>query len=234
MEIYPALQFAMFLAAFCMGLAMGGLRALLLAARMLMGAYSPPAWMRARYARPLPLLRTCVRFERGGTRRAWCKLITFLTDVCFCLAFAISLILLLYRYNSGAWRLSVPVLSFAGFALFCAVYARAFARGNDYLAYFLAVAALYLRFALCLPVRLAWRILRRVLWRPACRVAARIREKRCAARTVALCRAELALAANGLLEERKEKNVQKEDHALGMDPAFSDHPAVLRGTVRGV
>jgi hypothetical protein len=167
--------------------------------------------MRERYARPLPLLRTSLRFARGGTRRAWCVRVTFLTDLCYCLAFAVSLILLLYRYNSGAWRLSVPVLALGGFSLFWLVYTRAFARGNAYLAYFLAIAVLYLRFALCLPLRLAERLFRRILWRPVCRVASRIREKRCAARTAALCRAELALAAKGVLEgspslpERKER-----------------------------
>ena len=234
MEIYPAQQLRMFLVALFLGLSMGALRALVIAARTLLGAYTPPEWMRVRYARLLPLLRISLRFDRGGTRRLWCAIVTFLTDVCFCLAFAVSLILLLYRYNNGAWRLSVPVLTLVGFALFSLVYARVFARGRDYLAYFFAVATCYLRGLLYLPAKLLCRLFRRILWRPTRFAVARIRQKWLASRTVALCRAELLLATNGVLEERKDKNVKKEDYALGMDPAFSDHRVVLRGTVRGV
>lgn len=235
MEIYPQKQLAMLLAALFLGGAMGGLRMLVLAFRTLVGAYLPPEGMRARYARPLPLIRKEVPFREGKTRRAWRASVVFCSDLLFCLVFCVSLILLFYRYNDGAWRLSVPVLALGGFALFCALSGRFFARGNDYLAYLLAVVALYARVLLSLPFRLAWRVLARFLLRPACKLWARILEKRRRALSVALCRAELALAARGLLcEERKKKDVEKEDLASGVDSAVSDHSAVLRGTVRGV
>ncbi len=234
MEIYPQRQLAMFLSALFLGASMGAFRILLLALRTLTGAYLPPEGMRARYEKDLPLLHRGVRFERSTTRRVWRAIVVFCTDLAFCLLFCVSLILLLYRYNDGAWRLSVPVLSLAGFALFSLLSRRFFARANDYMAYFLAVAALYLKALFCLPVKLFWRLCRRFALRPAQKCCARILEKRRRAYTRACCRAELALAAQGLLKERKEKNVEKEDHASGVDRAIPDHRTVLRGTVRGL
>ncbi len=118
MEIYPQRQLAMFLAALFLGVRMGAFRMLLSALRTLAGAYVPPEGMRVRYEKQLPLLHTGVRFERGRACLAWRATVVFLTDLVFCLAFCVSLILLLYRFNDGAWRLSVPVLSIMGFALF--------------------------------------------------------------------------------------------------------------------
>lgn len=178
---------------------MGAFRMLLQALRTLVGAYAPPEYMRARYARPLPLLRVPVRFEQGKTRRIWRVLVVFVFDLFFCLFFCVSLILLLYRYNDGAWRLSVPLLSFAGLWAFCLVSRRFFARANDYLAYFLAVVVLYTKAVLCLPLRVLWRLCRRLLLRPILALWRGTCEKRRRARTQALCRAELALAARGKL-----------------------------------
>lgn len=235
MEIDPRRQLAMFLAALFLGAALGGFRMLLLSLRTLTGAYVPPEQMRAWYEKELPLLCCGVRFERGATHRFWRAAVIFCTDLLFCLAFCVSLILLLYRYNDGAWRLSVPLLSLAGFALFSWLFHRFFVRANDYLAYFLAVLALYAKAVLCLPVKLAWRLIRRFLLAPLQRGWRRTLEKRRRAFTASVCRAELTLAARGvLMEERKRRNVKKEDHALGMDRALSDHSAVLRSTVRGV
>ena len=166
MEIYPQRQLAMFLAALWLGGSMGGLHVLVLALRTLVGAYLPPEEMRARYARPLPLLGKAVGFERGATRRVWRALVIFVTDLCFCLVFCVRLILLLYRYNDGAWRLSVPLLCLLGFAFFVLLVRRFFAHLNDDAAYFLAVALLYFKAALLLPIRLVLRLLRRFVWRP--------------------------------------------------------------------
>ena len=235
MQIDPRRQLALFLAAFLLGASMRVFRMLLLSFRTLTGAYVPPERMRARYEKRLPLLGRGVRFERGATHRAWYCTVIFLTDLLFCLVFCVSLILLLYRYNDGAWRLSVPVLSFAGYALFSCLSARFFIRANDYLAYLFALIALYVRAALCLPVRIAWRLLRRFALHPLQKGWCTLCEKRKRSYTVSACHAELALAAKGfLMEERKRRNVKKEDHAFGMDDTLSDHSVVLRGAVRGI
>lgn len=209
MEIYPQRQLAMFLAALFLGACMGGCRMLLLALRTFSGAYLPPERMRARYEKPLPLLHRGVRFARGGTRRVWRATVVFCTDLCFCLCFCVSLIFLLYRYNDGAWRLSVPALVFAGFFLFLLLSRRFFVRANDYLAYFFAAAALYVRRALCLPIMLLVRLLCRFIFRPVqkgWRVAC---EKRRKAYTAACVRAELALAEQGLLMRKEKEECRK-------------------------
>ena len=199
MEIYPQRQLAMFLAAVCLGASMGAFRVLLQALCTLVGAYAPPEHMRARYARSLPFLHVGVRFEEGKTRRIWRVLVVFAFDLFFCLFFCVSLILLFYCYNDGAWRLSVPLCSFVGLWVFCLLSRRFFARANDYLAYFLAVTALYIRAVICLPPKWLWRLCRRFLLRPILGLWRGACEKRRRARTQKLCRAELALAARGKL-----------------------------------
>ena len=115
MEIYPALQLALLLGAFAWGICLGGIWELVHISRILLGVYQPPAYMEACYARPLPWLHRPVPFLRQGIgRRAWRNTVVAVGDCLFCLLFAAVVVLLLYRYNDGAFRLSVPLLALLG------------------------------------------------------------------------------------------------------------------------
>jgi hypothetical protein len=235
MEIYPRLQAQMLLFALALGLAAGLWRQLLLALRCVLGAHLPPERMRARYERPLPLLRRAVGFPARRARRGWCAAVAFGTDLVFCLVAALALLILLYDYNDGAWRLSVPVLFLLGFSLFRLFTARIFAHLNDDFAYGLAVLLLYVRALLCLPVRSAWRLVRRFLLCPARRGIRALCLRQYKRRSERLCRAQLALAGQGLItKERKMSNVKKEGHAAAMDHPDPDRGAVLHRAGRGV
>lgn len=235
MEIYPHLQAQMLLAALALGLGAGLFRQLLLAFRCVLGAHMPPERMRMRYERILPLLRRPVGFPARRARRGWCAAVAFGTDLIFCPICAIALLILLYDYNDGAWRLSVPVLFLLGFCLFRLVTARVLAHLNDGFAYGLAVLFLYVRTLVCLPVRGVWILTKHCLLRPARRGSGALRKwhrKRVSAR---LCRAQIALAEQGLIaKERKMSNVKKEDHAVAMDHPDPDRGAVLHRAGRGV
>ena len=180
MEIRPDVQLTLLLRALLWGVGFGLLWDLLTVSRILLGAYTPPAHMRARYARPLPLLHRPVPFDMAGRgRRLWRHAVVGVGDVLFCLSLAACVILLLYRYNSGAFRLSVPLLTLLGLGLFRAASARFSVRLTAYLAYGAGVLACYGRAAVALPLRLLRRLWARVLCRPMralCRVAAEKRK----------------------------------------------------------
>ena len=213
MEIHPRLQLAMLLAALFTGLAMGVVWELLTAFRILLGAYRPPERMRGRYARPLPLLRRPVPFARKDPlRRLWRGIVIALGDLLFCLALSLSAVLILYRYNSGVLRLSVPVLLLLGLGAF-----RLLSKKlpiTDHFAYVLAAGRLYLLAFLGL------------LCRPLLLAANGIRKRRAAALSARLCQAQLALAAVGfegepprLKKERKKKRCQKRPKAAPPPPS---------------
>ena len=233
MEIYPRTQVEMFLAAFALGLGAGLFRQLLLALRTVLGAYLPPEDMRALYERPLPLMRRPLGFPRRHARRGWCLAVAFCGDLLFCISCTVALLVLLYDYNEGAWRLSVPVLFLLGLALFRAGTARFFSRLNAFFAYGLSVLLFYARAGVCLPVQRLALLVARFLLCPVKKGAQRLYQghrKRVSGR---LCRAQLALAAHGLItKERKISDVKKEDHAAAMDHSDPDRAAVLRGSGR--
>ena len=235
MEIYPRTQAEMLFAALSLGLGAGLFRRLLLALRTVVGAYLPPLHMRALYERVLPLLGRPVGFPRRRARGAWCFAAAFATDIFFCLTCTLALLFLLYDYNDGAWRISAVLLFLLGFALFRAGTRRVFARANAYLAYGLSVLLCYVRALLCLPVRGVALFITRLLLRPAVRGMKIVHHgyrKRVSDR---LCRAQLALAAQGLIvKERNLLYVKKEDHPFAMDHPHSDRTAVLRGADRGL
>ena len=203
MEIHPRLQLAMLLVSLLWGLLMGALWELLTASRILLGAYEPPKRMRGRYEKPLPLLHRPVPFARKNPlRRLWRGLLIALGDLLFCLALALSAVLILYRYNSGILRLSVPVLLLLGLGAF-----RLLAKKlplNDYFAYTLAAGRLYLLALLGLLCRpLAW-------------LARGIKKRRAAALSARLCKEQLLQAALGfekpvpqVKQEREKKRCQK-------------------------
>ena len=235
MEIYPATQAEMFLAAFSLGLGAGLFRQLLLALRTVLGAYLPPERMRPLYERPLPLLHRPVGFPVRRVRRVWCVSVAFGGDLFFCLACAFALLLLLYDYNNGAWRVSVPVLFLLGLALFRALTSRVLARMNDYFAYGLSLLLCYARAAVSLPVRILRSLVRRFVLAPVKRGIAALYQKKRARRSARLCRAQLALAARGfIVKERKMSDVKKEDHTAAMDHQDPDRAAVLHRVGRGL
>ncbi|MBR6726876.1 MAG: spore cortex biosynthesis protein YabQ [Clostridia bacterium] len=194
MEIYPGEQLAMLLSALLGGMAMGALWEAIAALRIVLGAYRPPERMRRCYARPLPLLGRCVPFEgRRPLGRVWRGLVIALGDLLFCLCFAVTVILILYRYHNGALRLSVPVLALLGFAAFHRLAVLLLSPLVDRVAYGLSALLMYFTAGIKLPL---WGL----LWRPACAVIGRVVDRRLRRRSAALCKAQLALARNGLAD----------------------------------
>ncbi len=233
MEIYPPTQAEMFLAVFALGLGAGLFRQLLLALRTVLGAYLPPERMRALYERPLPLLRRPVGFPRHRARRGWCFAVAFGGDLFFCLSCTCALLLLLYDYNEGAWRISVPVLFLLGLAFFRVGTARLFARMNELFAYGLSVLLFYARAGAFFPVRKVASLAMRFLLCPIKKGVQALCQRRRKQVSERLCRAQLALASRGLIvQERKTYYVKKEDHATAMDHPNSDRAAVLHGSGR--
>jgi hypothetical protein len=155
--------------------------------------------MHALYLRPLPLLGRPVGLSRRGrARRFWRALVVAVLDLLFCTVFAVTVILVLYRYHSGAIRMAAPLLALLGFALFRLAVGRFFAFAVGYLAFFLSAAGRYLLAGLCLPFIGAWRLMDLVLFRPVRRLFARIAAWRARRISRALCQRQLALAARGL------------------------------------
>ena len=211
MEIYPYLQFSMLLGAFLGGLCLGVVWELVNAFRILFGAYQAPDFMRERYQKPLPLLGRPVPFERKAIgKRLWRGLVIGVGDLLFCLLFAVFVILLLYRYNDGAFRFSVPVLAICGFALFRALSARTLSLAMAYLAYGVATASLYLAALLALPPKALRYLLVRFVHRPAKRLYRRIEMRRLRRRSAALCRMQLQWAERGFEGERPSMIVKRD------------------------
>ena len=240
MEIYPALQLQMAVAALCAGAILGLWHALLPALRILVGAYRPPQTMRATYEKTLPLLHRAVGFPReGGMRRGWKAAVIAAEDLALCLVAGITVILLLYAFNSGAFRLSVPILLLLGMWLCHRLTARPLAAIIHRLAFGAAVLALYAQTVLLLPLRL----LRRYLWQPLCTLWRIGRLRHLQAVSDRLCRCQLALASTGLMggtpkeEKRKgrtqhgNKKRQRQDHTAGVGDPYSD-PLHFRGVPR--
>ncbi|MBQ8357237.1 MAG: spore cortex biosynthesis protein YabQ [Clostridia bacterium] len=228
MEIDPYLQFTLLLSAFLTGIAQGGLWEVLTASRILFGAYRPPEWMRERYARPLPLVHRAVPFEKKGIgRNAWRGIVVALGDCLFCLWFAVTVILLLYRYNDGAFRFSVPLLALGGFALFRTASVRIFSRMVAYMAYGFAALALYLRVLLSLPPRGVCYLTKRFVVHPVGRLYRRTVLRRAQRASVLLCRAQIAWAKTGFTGElpriKDEKKKERMRHGKKEDRG-KDHP----------
>ncbi len=231
MEIYPYRQLQALLFAFSTGLFFGFLWEMLQAAHVLIGAYLPPADMKARYQRPLPFLQTGVPFPKGGGRRLFRAVVVFFADALYCLCFCMAIVLLLYHFEDGAWRISVVVSAFLGLALFRTFSARFCARGRAYLAYFLAVLYLYIKKCVCWPADVLSALIKRFLLWPIAAFAAKMRKKRLSRTSLLLCQAQLRAAACGRLYgvEGERSDVKKKAYPHAMDHSDPDRAAVLRG-----
>ena len=199
MEIYPARQLQMLLAACLGGFLFGGISSLLGAFRMLLLAHTPPAWMQRHYLTPLPLLHRPLGLPRGRARRAWSRAVILLQDLLFCVAFTVFLILVLYEYNDGVLRLSVPVLALLCLWAWHALLGAPMERINAYLAFFAAVLCRYLSALVLLPLRVLLFLCRRVLWRALHHVFLALRRFALRRTSRALCRAQCAAAEKGQL-----------------------------------
>lgn len=198
MEIQPTLQLALLLSSFLAGVVMGLFYEVLTATRIVMGAYLPPAFMRERYEKPLPWLGRGVPFRGGRTmRRVWRAVVIGVGDCLFCVLFALAVILLLYRYNDGAFRPSSPALALVGFGLFRVISVRLIAPVLAYIAFFLGAFLLYVRAVLRLPVRGARYVFLRWIRPPAVRLRRAWQRRRWQRKSAALCAAQLAWADAG-------------------------------------
>ena len=203
MEIDPYLQLAMLLNAFLGGICLGGVWQLLVASRILFGAYCAPEWMRARYAHVLPLLGRPVPFERKGiSRRLWRSVVIGVGDALFCLLFAVMIVLLLYRYNDGAFRFSVPVVALCGFGLFFVLFARWLSLAVAYLAYGISAAWMYLTALAFLPPKGMRYLLLRFVCLPVCRLYRRVELRRARKYSAQLCQMQQSWAQRGFMGEK--------------------------------
>ena len=226
MEINPYLQLAMLLSSFLCGVALGALWEVLTALRIVLGAHQTPEFMRKHYEKPLPLLHRCIPWSKGNTaRRVWRGVLIGVGDFLFCLLFALVAELLLYRFNDGAFRVSVPLLAFAGLGLFRVSIARITGLLVAWMAYGLAAFWMYVTALLRLPIYGMCLIAKHFLYPPICRVRRVLLEKA----STRLCEAQLRLAENGFQKERmptnvsKKKTVRKQKNAVDhRDPGGSD------------
>lgn len=234
MEIYPARQLQMLLCALLCGGGVGVFYELLVAVRILLGVYEVPAFMQARYARPLPLLHRPLPLPNGKGRRVLRGIVIALQDLLLCLLLSVGVILILYAYNDGAMRLAVPVLALIGLTLWRLLPAVLIAPVTAYLAYLLAAFFAYLRAILHLPIHLAHRLATRVLLPFFCRTWRRLHRCWLARRSAALCSAQLAAATHGFSEEQKKGSVtygkrkKKKRRGAAMDHHGACDPGVLR------
>ena len=212
MEIDPALQFRLFLSAALWGVIMGCMREAFAAAAILLGAYRPPDFMEARYARPLPLIHRSVPFApKGKGRRLWQGLVIAFFDCLFCVIFAIGLILILYAYNDGAVRLSVPALALMSFGAWQMLGNRLLRVPMAYFAYGFAAVTVYFGVLLGLPYRGIRFLALQFVIRPAAAAARRVSLRRLQARSAMLCQRQLLWASVGFTGEcpKIKKNQKK-------------------------
>ena len=226
MEIYPALQFQLLAAAFFLGACFGLIWELFAAIRILLGAYRPPERYLALYRRPLPLLCCGVPISGKRARRLWRLAVVFVTDLFYCVLFSLSLVLLLYEYNDGAWRLSVPLLALLGLAVFRVTLSRLLSGLSALAAYALAVLLAYCRALARLLVRTLLRLLQRGVCRPIRAVYLRLRLMLWQRRSRSLCHLQLQLAEAGLThfikKEKRDVKTKKKQSAPAVGDRHSD------------
>lgn len=228
MEIRPDRQFLLFFYAFLSGVLLGGFSEVLRAFRILLGVVPVPDRFLPLYAQKLPLLGKGIPVREGKGKQMRRAIVVAIGDFLFMVIFAVTAVLLLYDYNNGEFRVFVPILMVAGFALFRVSISRFFGFLTPYVAFGLAVATAYFR-ALCfLPVRLILR-LARLLFRPCRALYFLVRHAVLRKKMLALCRRQLAFAATGFgypgSELRKEgkNNVKIKAHRKRKaDPADQD------------
>lgn len=210
MEIDPALQLGLLLSSFLGGLALGLFYEALCVFRIPFGAFSPPSFMKERYARPLPIIKKAVPFGNASApRRVWRALIIGVGDCLFSILFAVVVILLLYYYNDGAWRTSALFAALGGFALFQALSARLLRVAVAYFAYFFAAACLYFISLLKLPFKLCRLVAIRLVLRPVRTVFIRLVGIRAQRVSELLMREQLLLANTGFQQKKPSNGAKK-------------------------
>lgn len=196
MEISPALQFRMLAAALAAGLAAGALFDVFAALRIFFGVHTPPARLRPLYEKPLPLLGRPVPIRgKNRSRRFWRHAVIGAFDLLFCVIFAVATELILYEYNNGAFRASVPLAALTGLALWRLTVSRVGDLLTGLVAFGLAAGLCYLRALLVYPLRRAARLFLHFVWGPARRACVSLQAARQARMTERLCRAQLKQAA---------------------------------------
>ena len=236
MEIDPYLQFRLFLAAFGAGVMAGALWELLTVSRILLGAYRAPDRLRALYEKRLPLLSRSVRFDADKSlRRAWRAVLVGVGDLFFCLSFCALVILVLYLFNNGKFRILVPVLALGGFALFRFVSTRLFAGAVAYFAFGVAAVRLYLLALFQLPFKGLFRLFMWAVFNPVSALLKKITDRRATRITQRLCRAQLAWASKEF-ERRKDeaangkKQTARQADASPMDRSHADSCDIRGGS----
>ncbi len=208
MTIDPIAQFSLFLAAFFGGVSLGLLSELGKLLRILLGAHRPPAYLKPLYERPLPLVRCALGWRTAPVRRAWRMAVSILADLLFPMIAALVFLWIGYRFHNGVFRFSALLLLLLGFALWRTVCTVRLAPAIARAAYLLAVALLYLRTALLLPLRLLWRFLHRFCLLPSVHLCQKMLHARRTRQSQRLCRAQLQAAAHGFLPIKKEKRTK--------------------------
>ena len=211
MTLDPALQFTLFAAAFLGGAAFGLLGEVGKILRILLGAYLPPPEWRARYERPLPLLPRGLRFQKAAPRRAWARGVSFFMDLTFPVLAALYLLIILFRFNNGVFRFSVPLLFLLGLAIFRVLLVSHLRAPLAAMAYLLCVFGAYLGVLLLLPTKMLWLALCRWVLGPFSRLSRAVWRRVRVRYTRRLCQKQLSLAARGFLpiDKGKKKYVEK-------------------------
>lgn len=224
MEINPGQQFQLFFYAFLCGILLGGFYEVLRAFRILFGVVRVPERLHPLYARKLPLLGKGIPVRESRGKRMRRGIVVAIGDFLFMLVAAVTAELLLYDYNSGEFRIFVPLLMMVGFALFRVSISRLCGMITPYLAFALAVVAAYFRAFCLLPVRLAvivWKLLLRpcrALWIAVCR-------KLHAKKLSALCQKQLRFAKTGFGYPGKEVEKNAKTKTNRQQKADFSHPA---------
>ena len=225
MEIRPDQQFLLFFYAFLSGVLLGGFYEVLRAFRILLGVMRVPARLHPLYAKKLPLLGKGIPAREGRGKRLRRGIVVAIGDFLFMVVAAVIAELLLYDYNSGEFRVFVPVLMAAGLALFRVSISRLCAMATPYVAYALAVAGAYFRALCLLPVRVAV-LLWRLCLRPCRTLWFFTRQKLHQRKLGALCRRQLQFAATGFGYPGKEVEKNAQTKTNRQQKTDLSHPAV--------
>lgn len=207
MTIDPISQLSLYLAAFLGGVGLGILAELGKILRILLGAYQPPHSLRARYERPLPWLSRSVGWRRAPARRAWVLSVSFLCDFFFPVLAALYLLYILFRFNSGIFRISALLALLVGLGLWRTAFSKRLTGVFSLFAFALAVLWLYVKTLLLLPPRLLWRMLSKFLLSPLRRLLSACVRRLSLWYSRALCHRQLNAAKRGF--QPPDKGVSK-------------------------
>lgn len=208
--ISPARQLFLLALSLLCGFATGAVYDLFGVSALLLGAYEIPAPARARFQKPLPLVKRPVPFRRRQAGRVWRTALTCTLDCLFVLLLGATTAVVLYIANDGQFRAAAPLLLLIGFFAWRRSVGRLFDAGAPFAAFLLSAVGVYAVALLCLPPRLIGRGCRRLavpIGRFFDRLAARAAQKK----SRALCLQHVRAARRGFETERK----VRPDHETG-------------------